>query len=405
MLSSLTKKLVKLTAALLLLALFAIGIQRLLFYRFRAGDIYPAHSSYRGDPLGLKVLHDVLVETPGMTASRNLRPLSKLTPSEPLTLFYAGADFHTPTGDWDDLLRLALQGNRVVIAFSPVLSQPEKQPEKRKEKPESSSTRVKKKEKEKTKEGEEEEKEDSYSVIWSTALQRIGIEVDLEKSWERSELAAESATTDRALEPSVSWHSLAWFKVREGGGEGIAHQSLYSRDGKPVLIEVATGKGTLVLASDAYLLTNEAMREERAIQLLQALIGANRRVVFDESHHSIEETLGVAVLIRNYRLEGVLGVLLLVAALYLWKESVPLLPRCTSHSEEERAVISGRNAAQGLVNLLRRSVPPKKLLAACVEEWNKAFGQQKGAIPVPPEQDDPVGRYSTLAQTLSKKIH
>lgn len=76
----------------LLLGCFAAGLWALLVLRFEAGDVNPAYSSLRPDPLGVKALFQALEQMPGMTVERHFRPLSKLAGTGKMTLFYLGLE-------------------------------------------------------------------------------------------------------------------------------------------------------------------------------------------------------------------------------------------------------------------------------------------------------------------------
>ena len=107
------------------LAFFGWGIVHLFELRFAGGDVYPAYSTLRKDPLGAAAFHDALAALPGLNVERNLRPLATLAqapklllgplaaPSpttavaspggqaDPLVCFYLGADAY----EWPGLFR------------------------------------------------------------------------------------------------------------------------------------------------------------------------------------------------------------------------------------------------------------------------------------------------------------
>jgi len=136
-----------------------------------------------------------------------------------------------------------------------------------------------------------------------------------------------------------------------------------------VLIERRFGKGSVVMASDSYFFSNEAMEKDRHADLLAWLIGNNHTIVFDEAHLGVLETSGVAALMRKYRLHGLAAGLLLLAGLFIWKNASSLVP---PHAERERQnYVAGKDSAAGFVNLLRRSIAPRELLPVCFAEWKK----------------------------------
>jgi len=124
------------------------------------------------------------------------------------------------------------------------------------------------------------------------------------------------------------------------------------------------------MATDSYFVSNEAMTKDRHADLLAWLVGANRKVVFDEAHFGIVETSGVAALMRKYRLHGLAAGLILLAGLFIWKNSLSLVP--PQADQEQQVCVAGKDAASGFVNLLRRSIAPRDLLSICFAEWKKS---------------------------------
>src|SRR5580704_332532 len=73
-----------------ILAGFVIGIIHLFQLRFNSGDIYPAYSSLRADPLGVKMLYESLDRLPGISVDRFYLPDSKLSGNPRRALVIAG---------------------------------------------------------------------------------------------------------------------------------------------------------------------------------------------------------------------------------------------------------------------------------------------------------------------------
>src|SRR5712691_320269 len=75
--------------AVLLVAVFLIGIVELFLLRFEAGDVYPPYSSLRADPIGTKALYESLEKIPGATVARHLKPFATLEGTGGV-VFYTG---------------------------------------------------------------------------------------------------------------------------------------------------------------------------------------------------------------------------------------------------------------------------------------------------------------------------
>src|SRR6185436_18671942 len=141
----------------------------------------------------------------------------------------------------------------------------------------------------------------------------------------------------------------------------------------PVVIERRLGPGHIVLCSDSYFASNEALRRERHPDLLAWVIGARGRVAFDETHLGVMERPGAATLAWKYRLHGLIAGILLLAALFVWKNSVSFVPPYDEAGEASGELVTGKDSASGFVNLLRRSISERDLLGICFDEWKKSF--------------------------------
>ena len=141
-------------------------------------------------------------------------------------------------------------------------------------------------------------------------------------------------------------------------------------DGSAVHVEKSMGSGTIVLASQGFQVSNEALREQsRRGQWLAGLIGPGRTsIVFDEFSHGIAETGSVGSLIRRYHLQGAVFLLILAGILFIWRNASSLLP---ARETQTAAATSGRDARDGLTALLQRSVSTGDLIPTCWSEWRK----------------------------------
>ena len=217
--------------------------------------------------------------------------------------------------------------------------------------------------------------------------------------------------TDLELPRSLDWHSGTIFTNCSD-----KWQTIYARGKNPVVIERKFSKGSVVIASDSYFLSNEAMLKDRHAELLAWVVGDSRQIVFDEAHFGILDTSGVAALMRKYHLHGLAAGLLLLAALFIWKNSTSLVPAQARAARED--FVAGKDATSGFVNLLRRSVPPRDVFATCFAEWKKAAApsgkfsttrlQQAEAIfdsekSRPVGERDPIATYRKISEALSNR--
>jgi hypothetical protein len=378
------------------LAAFLYGIAQLFALRFEAGDIFPPYSTLRGDPLGAKVFYESLRALPDVAVERNERPLSRLGAEQDTTLFYLGT--HSPFLRETEIQAfegVASKGGRVVVSFHPqekedqrVSPSPTKSPAKNAS---PSPTPTPDESAEKLLDRDELGKRWKFAIRYSAEL----LDADAQNQ------------IGSVLEPEVPWHSAIYFA-------SIAEpwRVIYAVNGRAVIIEGKFGKGTIVLVSDSYFISNEAMLDDRKPALLAWLVGNGRRLVFDETHHKVFEDPGIASLVRKYRLHGLIIGLLLLTALFAWKSAASFLPR-DRPEEASGGLVAGRDAYSGFTNLLRRGLRPGDLLGVCLAEWRKSFrhGAAKldaklAAFEAKPEEKlstaELLRRYEEISRTLDK---
>lgn len=398
--------------------LFAFGLVQLFQLRFETGDVYPPYSSLRADPLGTMAFYESLEKISGVSARRDVSDSNHL-PEAPQTVYLHLASERsewrwTPQDLYRDMQNFLSHGNRLVITFFPQteshLFQNHEEDEKtnsvKSAKSKSEKVAKAKPVKKKKKSGEDD------------------LEISLEDEWGFhpgfSKLAEVGGTyaparvanqTELPLPTELDWHSGLILTNCDK-----AWHTIYARGANAVVIERQFGKGSVVLATDTYFVSNEAMAKDRHADLLTWLIGANHNVVFDEAHLGIVESSGVAALMRKYRLHGFAAGLLLLTGLFIWKNSTSLVPPHASDQSDDSVV--GKDSASGFVNLLRRGIAPRDLLATCFAEWKKSNAaggkissarqeqaetifQSENALPN--KEQNPIEAYKNISNALGTR--
>jgi hypothetical protein len=213
------------------------------------------------------------------------------------------------------------------------------------------------------------------------------------------------------LPETLAWHSGIVFSDLKA-----AWKPIFLRDKFPVVIERQFGRGSVVFASDSYFLSNEAMRKDRHADFLAWLVGPDRVIVFDEAHLGVTEGANIATLMGRYHLRWLLASLVLLAGLFIWKNATSLIP--ISPEERQPVYVSGKDAGEGFVNLLRRTIPVREVLSVCFREWKNSVahaekrgaGRRKQAEAVFDAENsgsakdrDPVRTYQTISKLLQKR--
>ena len=121
------------TVALILLITFLLGgVIHLFNLRFQTGDIYPAYSSLRSDPLGTRAFYDSLASFHEFTVQRNFSWLHSQKAGSDDVWFYLGTGIpgyeKIPERVSRDLDRLTESGGRLVISYRPVNYKDENSP-------------------------------------------------------------------------------------------------------------------------------------------------------------------------------------------------------------------------------------------------------------------------------------
>jgi hypothetical protein len=405
-------------ALALLMAGFAIGLFWLFQLRFSQGDIYPAYSSLRSDPLGTRALLESFEQTKAVTVSRNFQQHPQLEKYSSLTLLMAGTRYQAldwlDKNEFHDLEMMVRRGGRLIICFLPeppdFVYPDTKKPDQIQ--PGDTEDREKDQASDQDKKTAEKKTEKSKSLVslyeqWGIHYSRFEVELDEDESEEDYTDEASQARLVASLPglPSkFQWCSNLYF-------EDLAEdwKVLYTVEDVPVLVERTMGAGSVVLASDSYFLSNEGLWRDPQPALLAWLAGGSGEVMFDETHLGIAEERGAAYLARKHGLHGLLAGLLLLFILAIWKNATSLVPPLPDVAGQRGEVLLGRESAAGMVNLLRRSIVPSRLMALCWQEWQKASPRGRGKALDDTElkalvrsEKNPVRLYRELTHRLSR---
>ena len=385
---------------------FGLGLTWLLQMRLDRGDVYPPASSLRSDPLGTMAFYESLEGIPGLTVARDFSATNNL-PEAPNTVYlHLGAN----TAEWTDvpgdlfaeIEKFLARGGRLVVVFKPMLADflPSDEPAATTDK---SSKPTKPIPKKSTNDDDDEDATVALKDKWGLEFKFANLPSD-----DANPSVTATNVSGLALPAKLEWHSGLYFANLDP-----AWQKIYTHDQDAVVIERHFGPGTVVMATDGYFLSNEALRLDRHANWLSWLIGPAHQVVFDEAHFGIVVAPGVAALIRRYHLAGLVGAFALLAMLFIWKNSTSLVPPL--EVEKGSGDVVGRDAATGFVNLLRRNIPAGELFEKCFAEWKKSAAAARPGVKVaevqavldaekalPARQRDPVQAYARVVALLKR---
>lgn len=301
---------------------------RVYLYSAESGEIFPPMSSLRADPRGSRALHDALESMPGYRARRWFRPLKEFRDSNVTLLFLGESTFAWRVASEKDLEEIEAAAKRGV----------------------------------------------RYVVSLQVPKQAV--------AGKAPEKFIPSVETRWRLRISTGIEPLdeSWTVFRE------------SEDGKALAIERTFGKGSVAFVSESFSLSNEALRDDRDSDLIAWVLGSHRDIVFDEFHLGTWQTGSIGTLVRRFHLEPAAAVLLILAALFIWRGSSSFLPPAPEPAVE---AIAGRDSAEGLASLLRRAIAPAALPAAALELWRKSAA----LLPAIPKQTK-----QTIEEELARPV-
>ena len=415
------------------------GVVHLFILRFQSGDVYPAYSSLRSDPLGARALYESLQNFDDLAVSRNYHVLHSVKLESDTTFLFLGASspgYDSVPEKWVHVFdRLTQSGGRLVVSYLAVHQKIEEKtcPEKKlhledkadsaidDEARDSMANYQHRADKSPANNSESQKAEDLESPK-SPAKNKLisiknhwGIGFDFNENLpsKDNKLLALQATTHRPdLPPAISWHTNLYFELFDD-----AWQVIYACKGRPVVIERPFGEGSIVLSSDSFFVSNEALRSERHPQLLSWLMGGHSKIIFDEAHFGIHKQPGVASLLRYYRFHWFFAALAVLALLFVWKNAVYFVPPPKDDGLDGTNVVSQKDDTQGLIALLRRNLGGGNILEVCAQEWEQTFKKDKRiqaatvervknilptVSPSPKKKIDPVAGYRQISRIISE---
>ncbi len=401
---------IKSIASLCLLgALFCFSIYYLIQREFDEGQVFPAYSSFRSDPLGTKAFYEALDEMPGIEVRRNYRIL----PADPDSLSKAVFIFGMKKSSLSYVLpsqarhveQHVMEGWRLVIAFPAVTSRFNKRFERDEQKEEEAEAVSEDEEEEFSGEGqadaatevtpegesppsekelehEEEPETDEKdkkggtlpeSIKPVSLLEKWGVKVRVNPALDGEYPPAEFSGAIQAG-MMTPWYSNQSFELTDDS----PWQVMARVAGEPVLIERKLGKGTMVLMTDTYLFSNEAMAGERKTDFLLWALSGYSSVLIDEYHHGIAKRQGITSLIIKYRLHGVGASLLILLILAIWRSGLERgLRHGPPNREEDIIYPQASDSHNGMINLIATHLNTRTLGRHCAEAWLTSESQTR----------------------------
>ena len=348
-----------LLALLALAALFLLAVTQLVNLAFSRAPIYQPYSTLRADPLGARALFETLATLPGVKVERHIRRAARLADAQ-ATVFWLGEQPNAPM-IWSKqnlatFEAVARKGGRLVIGLLPA------GPEYEMTSPSDPAKEAPAKDSPPTQSPSSETAPKQAPAKKAGQPLILAITPEIEKRW-RLQVTRAVAKKWSQSDNNARRETSLWFVPL-----GNEWRCLAEREGRCLAVERTFHQGTIVITADTFPLSNEGLRLARRPQWIAQLVGPWRRVIFDETHLGFEDQGSIGTLIRQFRLEGAALMLVTLAALFIWRNSVSFLPL---RQPAPDAALTG-DPHRSLTLLLRRAVPPAKLAESCLGEWQRA---------------------------------
>ncbi|MCJ8502671.1 DUF4350 domain-containing protein [Desulfatitalea alkaliphila] len=397
-------------------AVFILGVGWLFWLRFQAGDLYPPYSSLRGDPLGTQVLFESVQALTHGKAQRHFRPLDQLVLTADTTFLVSGVTGRAPfleMAGWQRLLQqLEEGGGRLVVTLVPPGSVLREDPGAHTAPSDAAETTAQT-------DGTDSDAAAGDDVTPSAPVQSdndthlldlLGLSLLPAPSGDLDDFAVRAGGAPATLPDRIPWRAPQHFAP-----DHPDWQVIYRWHDRPVMLQRTWGRGTVVLAGDSYLLSNEALREHRYSALLTWWLQLPNLLVVDEFHLGLAKQPGIAGLMRKFRLQAPAAALLLLALLIIWRHAAPLVPEPPAPPADRVQSAIDQGAQDGWIALMQRHVAVADLIAVCHAAWRAgpaihripeervarvaALLEQTDAAT---RRKDPVGLYRRICQLLKQ---
>ncbi len=362
---------------------FVAGLVQLFLLRFEAGNVYPAYSSLRSDPLGTQALYESFQRISADSVERNFRPIDQIKMTPHTTMMIIGIQqrrFSWGFREYEKLLEnLAQSGGRLVLTFTPAMNAKAsigKEDEAQEDTTDKTDSREPETVEEKAGADTKKDRECTEgNELPDSGIGALGFWFNAPTGEDWDDDADRFYGAADILPPTIPWRAPLSFRLKDNSWE-----TLYTWQEEPVVVQRPWGRGTVVMVADSYLLSNEALRNHRQTGVLTWLVQPGNAIVFDESLKGLLKQPGIAGLARQYRLHGVFAALLAVVGLFIWRQSaIFIAPVQLEMRSEHSQPAAGRDTSKGLVHLARQHIDVKSLMTVCFEAWKGQAAQRVSA--------------------------
>jgi len=334
-----------------LIAALFFGLARFAQLRFSTGEIFPEYSTFNADPVGAKALYASLKQLDGFSIQRNLAPLERVPRNSQSTVVFLGMEPHGFDSAYEPARELARDGVRVVIAMDARHSRADS----------SRGMKVAM-----TPPPPAKGATNTNTIVRINLVEVLDVGVKMNSSTETNLLAATRSIDEPALPESLQWYGRYVFAPVTN-----TWTTVYAVNDEPVVLQRKYGLGSIVLIADSFPFSNEALRNNRSPGFLLWTF-KNAIISFDETHLGVKQGSGIAVMMREYRMHGLAAGCMLLAALWIWRSSKPLVPPAPLSRLSGVETVEGKTAREAVVHLLRRNISEEEILRVSIDEWAKA---------------------------------
>ena len=371
-------------------AIIALGLWLLIDVmeqKFSRGESHSEYSVLRSGPLGSSMLYETMKETKTIRSELNFIPIPEWDDLNDCTVFILGINEYALRyrNNVDIIHNMLMQSGRVLITINP--------------------NRTYYRVRDKITNNEEDSSGNTRGNTSGNTSGNVfaenGIEVNAQENHKETPEVDEEEDVDEQIEESEEdGIALGYLGKKLGfeiafnedkdflkanktmmfrGKEEVCltpyyfnnlneHWKVLAKKGDyPVIIEREFGNAKLIVFSDSYIFSNEALVKNKNYDFLNWSVSDRSSVYFDETQHGNVKNTGIATLLKRYKLQGFFYSLIFIVILLIWSNSH--VPLANKDEKDEDSNINEPPVSDGLENLISRLQSNEDAFNICYQKY------------------------------------
>jgi len=234
----------------LLIFLFGFSAYKIMYQRFKKGDVYPRYSSLRHDPMGTSIFFSSLEKMGCQVRILKEDEIPEHIHPRDTIMFILYPAFHFDQEMKNAMISFILDGGRIVLT---------------------------------------DDRSNSLMNFFETRIERIRSDPN----------GKERETISEAFPDDMFDFSGEKVKVMNQSGlisDWSRSQIVYKGGDQNIILLLNHGKGDIIISSETYFISNESMAKHPPVTFLTWIMDGRKEVIVDEYHHGITFEKGISFL-------------------------------------------------------------------------------------------------------------